>query len=111
MLYRGFQVIATGQWINALLTVDGDEFSVTAKSHRADIAKALGVRPAELRVVDAHQSPISGSLLSLPRLRPAPNPKNEARNRALAAIKANRSVGPWGLILHDLAVADGQFVA
>ena len=31
----------------------------------------------------------------------------EARERAIAAVKANRVTTPWGMILYDLAVAQG----
>lgn len=66
MLFRGFRVIDTGQWINALFSVDGDEFSVQATSHRDDIAGALGVTPTSLEVVDSAADPRTGTLLEVP---------------------------------------------
>lgn len=36
------------------------------------------------------------------------NTRDEARDRALTAILANKDAAPWGRILYDLAVADGS---
>ena len=57
MLYRYFRKIDTGQWINVLFTVNGEEFSIPAESHRGEIASALGVtslsdRPLTLIIGD-----------------------------------------------------------
>lgn len=38
---------------------------------------------------------------------PLPDPKMEARRRLIDAILANKGSGPWGSILHDLAIAQG----
>jgi len=35
------------------------------------------------------------------------NKRQEAKERAIAAIKANAPASPWGRILFDLAVAQG----
>jgi len=35
------------------------------------------------------------------------NKRQEAKERAIAAIKANAPASPWGKILKDLAVAQG----
>ena len=47
MRVRCFRKIDTGQWVDVLFTVDGDEFSVPEQSHRTDIANAVGVLPGE----------------------------------------------------------------
>lgn len=66
MKYRQYKVTATSQWLNVLFTVDGPQFSVPEASHRADIAKALGLSPADLEVVDADSDLRVGLLLDLP---------------------------------------------
>ena len=80
MKCRQIRVIATGQWINVLFTVQAkngepDVFSVPEVSHRTDIARALGIPPAALEVVDADTDIRVGVLLPLPAPPPpAPDP-------------------------------------
>ena len=82
ILYRSLRRIDTGQWVNVLFTVDGDEFSVKATAHRASIAKALGVPRTSLEVVDSATDPRTGALLEMP-LPPKPAP---TRTEDLLAI-------------------------
>ena len=82
MIYRSLKVVATGQWINVLFTVVGDTFSVKPTSHRADIARALGMPRTSLEVVDAAADPRTGALLEMP---PPPGPA-PTRTQALLAI-------------------------
>jgi hypothetical protein len=96
MKYRQIRVIATGQWVEALFTVQAkpgepDIFSVALESHQADIAKALGVAPAELEVVDADRDLRSGVLLPLPRTAPPPDPTAPRRQRVAELIAIPRS--------------------
>lgn len=66
MKYRQLRNIATGQWLDVLLTVDGDQFSVPELSHRTDIASAFGWPPSALEVVDADTDVRVGPMLALP---------------------------------------------
>lgn len=66
MLYRQLRKRDTGQWVDLLLTVDGEAFSVPAESVRADIAAALGLQPADLEVVDSDSDLRTGAMLELP---------------------------------------------
>ena len=80
MKYRQMRVIATGQWVDVLFTVQAkngqpDVFSTPEISHRTDIARALGVPPAALEVVDADTDIRVGVRLVLPvPPPPAPDP-------------------------------------
>ena len=83
MRFRSVKRIDTGQWVNVLFTVDGDEFSVKPTSHRADIAKALGVLRTSLEVVDADADPRTGVLLEMPQPPdPGPTPEELAQDAA-----------------------------
>lgn len=85
MRYRAFQVISSGQFTNALMSVAGDEFSVPAESHQNDIAVALGVPVSDLRVVEGDQDPRgAGPYLSLPVAPPGPE---EIRRERLQALR------------------------
>lgn len=66
MLYRCLRRRDTGQWLNVLLTTGGGSFSTPELSHRTDIAKALGLVPDQLEVVDAPADSRTGVLLALP---------------------------------------------
>ena len=75
MKYRQLRVITTGRWVNVLFTVQAkngapDVFSVPELSHRTDIARALGLQPTDLEVVDADTDLRVGALLAMPP--PAP---------------------------------------
>ena len=108
MRYRAFRY--NGQFTNALMTVAGDEFSVAPESHQADISSALGIPFVDLEVVEGDTDPRdAGPFLELP-VSP-PSPQDEARERYLTAVVANKDTAPWGRILYDLAVADGLIEA
>lgn len=85
MLHRCIRRKDTGQWIDVLFTVDGDEFSVPELPHRTDIAAALGLLPTELEAVDSTQDRRIPPLLALPVAAPSPAEATEARVRELLA--------------------------
>jgi len=88
MKYRQLRKRDTGQWLNVLFTVDGPEFSVKPESHEADIARAMSLLPAELRVVDSDTDLRTGPLLSLPVVAPPPpTPEQQAWANATAVQK------------------------
>ena len=100
MRYRRFRT-ADGRFLDALLTVDGDAFSVPAESHQRDHEAGYGVTPLE--VVDGDVDPWDGAgeLVHAPeRLAPVPPepPLTEAELVALRALIANaappRAPGP-----------------
>ena len=71
MLYRCLRKIDTGQWVNVLFTVDGENFSVPEESHRTGVAAALGLLPEALETVDGGLDQRTGVLLEMP-LSPKP---------------------------------------
>jgi len=83
MKFRQLKVIATGQWVDVLFTVQADAFSVPPESHQADIARALAIVPAELEVVEGDADVRIGPLLSLP---PPPGPQPDASSRRRSRI-------------------------
>ena len=85
MRFRCFRMIDTGQWIDVLLTVDGDEFAIPERSHRTDIATAIGVLPGELETVEAGSDLRTGTLLALP------SPPPPLLSRAQQLLQINRS--------------------
>lgn len=110
MRYLAFRKISTGEWTNALFTTAGSSFTpAETESRRLAVAAALGVPETDLEAVARATDPRSGTYLALPVA--PPSPQDEARDRALAAIAANKDIAPWGRILHDLAIADGLIEA
>jgi hypothetical protein len=89
MLYRSLRKIDTGQWVDVLFTVTGDEFSIPEMSHRGDIAGALGLLPEPLETVDANFDPRQGSLLVLPTQIPLAT----AQTRIQELLAVPRSIG------------------
>ena len=69
MRYRRFRTDG-GQFLDALLTVDGDAFSVSADSHRTDHEAGYGISP--LTVVDGDTDPWDGVSVLVPRSTPRP---------------------------------------
>ncbi len=86
MLYRCFRKKDTGQWVNVLFTVAGDQFSVPAESHQGDIARALGLMPQDLETVDANSDLRTGALLELPPSPTDPASTAHMRTEELLAI-------------------------
>ena len=70
--FRNFRLISTGQWLDVLLTMDGDMFSVAAISHRTDIAAGFGLLLADVEVVDGPADARTGVLIPAPIPAPAP---------------------------------------
>ena len=66
MKYRQLRKADTGQWLNVLFTVNGDQFAVAAETHQVAIAAALGLAPTELEVVDSDMDIRVGPLFNLP---------------------------------------------
>ena len=89
MLYRYFRKIETGQWINVLFTVNGEEFSIPAESHRGEIASALGVSPEELETAESDSDGRSGTLLDLPVV--PIGPPSTSRGRIVELLEIPRS--------------------
>ena len=83
MLYRCFRKIDTAQWIDVLFTVEGDAFSVSEASHRADMALGLGLLPAESETIDSGTDPRTGNLLATPTV---PQDASQDRLDRIAAI-------------------------
>ena len=84
MKYRQLRVRATGQWLDVLFIVDGSEFSVPAASHQADIARALGLAPDALEVVDTTNEDVR----VFPMLAIPPPPPSQPTAEELAHAKA-----------------------
>ena len=84
MKYRAFRVLATSQYTNALMTVEGEDFAVPEDSQRQDIAAALGMAPEALETVEAPTDPRLGDLLPLPA--PVAAQSRTARIAELQAI-------------------------
>ena len=91
------------------------------KNPRPETDEPDGFSPAETQEPETHTGKPEGDLEAVEQLvKPAaarqtivlpvrpPSAQEEARDRALAAIAANKDTAPWGDILHDLAVALGQ---
>ena len=100
MKYRQLRVIATGQWLNVLFTVQAkngepDIFSTPEVSHRTDIARALGMPPTVLEVVDTDTDIRVGVLL------PLPVPPPSAPDPDLVAFDAAPTIAEKVLILKD----------
>ena len=90
MKYRQLRVRATGQWLDVLFIAAGPEFSVPAASHQADIARALGLSPDALEVVDADSDLRVGPLQAIPSPpAPRPDPDLAAFDAALLEEKLN----------------------
>ena len=85
MRFRQFRKRDTQQWLNALLTVSSDSFSVPESSHREAIAGSLGLTPTELETVESERDERSGTLMTLPT--PAPDPR-QARLDRIGVINA-----------------------
>ena len=66
MPYRNLRKIATGEWVNVLFTTTGDDFSIPAASHVADIAAALSLNANELEAVDGSSDTRTGTLIAVP---------------------------------------------
>ena len=86
IIYRCLRVLDTGQWLDVLFTVAGDQFIVPDLSHRTDVANALGITPDELEAVDSISDQRSGTLLAVPPPPQAPLDPGRARIRELLAI-------------------------
>ena len=87
MKYRCFRQLSTSRWLNVLLTVDGDEFSVLAETHREQIAAGWGIAPADLEVLDSDADARTGVLIEGPvSPPPAPSP-DDALIAAIAAAQ------------------------
>ena len=82
MIYRCIRKRDTGQWVNVLFTVAGDQISVPEVSHREAIARPLGLQPDALEAVDGDSDQRVGALLVLP---PPPTPP-PSRTQELLAI-------------------------
>ena len=99
MKCRQIRVIATGQWLNVLFTVQAkngepDIFSTPEVSHRTDIARVLGLPPTALEVVDADADIRVGVLLPLPvPPPPAPDPDLAAFDAAPTLADKVRVLG------------------
>lgn len=91
MKHRQLRRIDTGQWLDVLFTVDGDAFTVKVESHQADVAKALGLLPAGLEVVDADADVRVGPLLSIPPPPLAPDATAIRRSRIAELLTIPRS--------------------
>lgn len=76
----------TGQWLDVLFTVAGDQFIVSELSHRTDMANALGLMPDELEAVDTISDQRSGTLLAVPPPPKAPLDPGRARIQELLGI-------------------------
>jgi hypothetical protein len=80
MRYRTVVVKATRQFLDYLKTENGsieDGFNNDPEVNLQDKAKALGMRPDELAIVDWGENdvdPRAGSLLIVPRPAPRPHP-------------------------------------
>ena len=95
MKYRRFRTTG-GQFLDALLTVDGDEFSVSAESHQADHEAGYGISPLE--VVEAYADPWDGvsvlittpprTITPTPTLAEALTPEMAGLETAIAELKS-----------------------
>ena len=74
MRYRTFRQRSTGRWLNVLMTVDGDDFSVLAADHQNQIATGWGIAPVDLEVVDDAVDRRTGTLLPGPVIPTPPDP-------------------------------------
>jgi hypothetical protein len=61
LLYRVFRKISTGQWLNVLMTADGDEFSITAAAHVQNMADALSINISDIEAIDGSSDPRDSS--------------------------------------------------
>lgn len=68
-MYRNFRLIATGVWLNVVMTVADGTFSVTPDVHRAEIALGFGLPAQQIEVVDGLVDARAGVLLE-----PVPQP-------------------------------------
>ena len=86
MRYRRFQ-IASGQFVQALFTTEGEQFSTPAEAQAADLSRAFG---AALTAVEADADPWDGvsALLAAP-VRVRPPRVLTPLERALAALAAD----------------------
>lgn len=93
MKYRMLRVIASGQWLDVLFTVQApsgqpDVFTVSPETHQAQMAAALGLPAAALEVVDADTDVRVGPRLPLPPPPPVlPDPDLAAYDAGTATEK------------------------
>ena len=89
MIFRNFRVIATGQWLNVLLTTEGDSFSfsVSARTHREQIALGFGLPIGDIEVLDGPADQRRGILVPAPVPPPNPDPDYAAWIAGTAAQK------------------------
>jgi hypothetical protein len=108
MRYQAFRQVSTGELTNAIFTTAGDSFDpAVTESRRLDVAAAAGIPESDLEAIDQATKPTAATIVLLVE---PPTPQEEAFERALAAIKANKDTAPWGAILYDSAEADGRIV-
>ena len=66
MRARYFRNLRTGEWLDVVITTEGDVFTVPAESHTADIGAALG-EPVAVEETDG-SDPRVGAVRALPPL-------------------------------------------
>ena len=74
MTYRNFRQRSTNRWLNVLMTVAGDEFSVPAADHQNQIAVGWGIAPTDIEVMDTPADIRAGTLVQGPVVVPPPDP-------------------------------------
>jgi hypothetical protein len=110
MRYQAFRQVSTGELTNAIFTTAGDSFDpAVTESRRLDVAAAAGIPESDLEAIDQATKPTAAQQTIVLLVEP-PTHQEEAFERALAAIKANKDTAPWGAILYDSAEADGRIV-
>ena len=82
MRYRQFRERDSKEWLDVLFGVDGDEFSIPATSHLADVAKGYGAPEADLQLVEGSRDRRTGPLVSAPALPISPTDSERRRSRA-----------------------------
>ena len=78
MIFRNFRVIATGRWLNVLLTTEGVSFSVSDRIHREQIALGFGLPIDTIEVLDSAADQRRGILVPAPVPLPNPDPDHSA---------------------------------